>query len=90
LDSQFTDTSLRLNHIPKHIQISELTFYLRGSVTTPDNQQEVTSHTLIGHYHAHAYRNPTNIWQFYDDTYDKVYTLNDNTQVNVQLIMYSK
>jgi len=62
IDSPFTDMSLRLNHIPKHLNTSELSYYLRGSVTTPDNQQEITSHTLIGHYHAHTYRNPMNIW----------------------------
>jgi len=90
IDSPFTDTSLRLNHIPKHIKTSEVSYYLRGSVTTPDNQQDVTSHTLLGHYHAHTYRSTMNIWQFYDDTNDKVHTLNENSQVNVQLIMYSK
>lgn len=90
IDSPFTVMSLRLNHIPKHLNISELSYYLRGSVTTPDNQQEITSHTLIGHYHAHTYRNPMNIWQLYDDIKDKVHTLHENSQVNVQFIMYSK
>lgn len=62
MDGPFTDMSLRLNQIPKQIKTpEEQLYYLRGSVTTPDNQQDVTSHTMIGHYHAHTYRNPMNI-----------------------------
>lgn len=91
MDGQFTDMRLRLNQIPKQIKTEELSYYyLRGTVTTPDHQQEVTSHTMIGHYHAHTYRNLMNIWQLYDDTNDKVYTFQGDSQVNVQLIMYSK
>lgn len=88
---QITDTRMCLNHIPKQINILESLYYLRGTVTTPNNQQDVTSHTILGHYHAHTYRHPKiNTWQLYDDNKDKMYTLNEKTQINAQLIMYSK
>lgn len=91
LDGQFTDTRLGLNHIPKSVKTFELPlYYLRGSVTTPDNQQNAFSHTMLGHYHAHTYRHPINIWQKYDDNAEKVHTINENAQVNVQILMYSK
>lgn len=90
LDGKFTDTRLRLNHIPKCIKTLEQPYYLRGSVTTPDYQQEATSHEMLGHYQAHACRHPINIWQVYDDNQEKVYSVNENTQVNVQVLMYTK
>lgn len=43
MDAQFTDTNLQLNHIPKFLTVSDTKYYIRGSVTTPENQQEVTS-----------------------------------------------
>lgn len=90
IEGQFTDTRMRLNHIPKQIKTLESLYYLRGTVTTPNSQQDVTSHTILGHYHAHTYRHPINTWQLYDDNKDKMNTLNEKTLVNVQLIMYSK
>lgn len=86
----FTDTKIQLNNIPKCIKINETEFILRGSVTTPDQQQNVVSHTYLGHYHAHAYRHPINIWQLYDDLRDKVILIKDTTKVNIQILMYSK
>lgn len=90
MGGQFTDTSMRLNSIPKHIRALEEIYYFRGSVTTPDDQQGTTAHTTLGHYHAHTYRQPINIWQMYDDNKEKIYTLNENKNVNVQILMFSK
>lgn len=89
-EGQFTDTSLRLNHVPKYLNISELPYCLRGSVTTSKEQQRATSYTSIGHYHAHTYRYPISVWQMYDDTKDKVETPNEKTLVYVQMLMYSR
>lgn len=87
---QFTDSRLRLYHIPKYIKTLTSMYYFRGSITTPDKQQETISHTMLGHYHAHTYRHPINIWQIYDDCENKVHSIKENTQVNVQILMYSK
>lgn len=89
-DAQFTDTRILLNHIPKYISTLQSQYYLRGLGTTPDSQQLITSHTAIGHYHAHAFRNPIDSWQIYDDIKEKVLTVSENTKVNLQIILYSK
>jgi len=44
MDTQFTDTNLQLDHIPKHLTISDTEYYFRGTVTTPEKQQKVTSY----------------------------------------------
>jgi len=88
-DALFTDTRILLNHIPKSISTPQSQYYLRGLGTTPDNQQSTTSYETIGHYHAHTFRNPINSWQIYDDTKEKVHSVNENTKVNLQIILYS-
>lgn len=89
-DAIFTDTRIVLSHIPKYISTPQFEYSLRGLGTTPDYQQIATSYKTIGHYHAHAYRNPIDLWQMYDDTKEKVQTVNKNTKVNLQILMYSK
>lgn len=89
-DAQFTDTRILLNHIPKYISTPQFQYYLRGLGTTPDTQQSTISYKSIGHYHAHTFRNPINSWQLYDDIKESVKPINENTKVNVQIILYSK
>jgi hypothetical protein len=89
-DAQFIDTRILLNHIPKYISTLQSQYYLRGLGTTLDNQQLITSYTVIGHYHAHAFRNPIDSWQIYDGIKEKVLTVSENTKVNMQIILYSK
>jgi len=51
IDAQFIDTNLQLNHISKCLTVSEIEYYFRGLVTTPDNQKQATSFDTLGHYH---------------------------------------
>lgn len=89
-DALFTDTRILLNHIPKSISTPQSQYYLRGLGTTPDIQQSTTSYKTIDHYHAHTFRNPINSWQIYDGIKEKVHSINENTRVNLQIILYSK
>lgn len=90
MNAQFTDTNLQLKYIPKCLTVSGTEYYFRGSVTTPDCQKQATSYDMVGHYHAHTYRHPINVWQMYDDTKEKVYTISDREKVNVQILMFSR
>jgi len=89
-DALFTDTRILLNHIPKYITTPQTQYYLRGLGTTLDMQQSTTSYETIGHYHAHTFRNPINSWQIYNGVKEKVDSVNENTKVNLQIILYSK
>jgi len=88
-DALFTNTRILLNHIPKSISMPQTKYYLRGLGTTPDIQQSTTSYETIGHYQAHTFRNPINLWQIYDGVKEKVHSVNENTKVNLQIILYS-
>lgn len=77
----------QLDEIPKTIEIQNCTYYLRGFIafSGPDRGNLRYS---SGHYMAFSLRT-NDLWEFYDDTKDKVQVYGKKNRANIEFLCYT-